>query len=57
MLTTVKKHKIRIFNGELLCKRNLKLQKLLWICERSFVNSHPVCLAPLYSSSENMKKF
>jgi len=41
MLTTVKKHKIRIFNGELLCKRNLKLQKILQICVKSFVNFYP----------------
>jgi len=35
------KHEIHIFNGLLLCKSNLKLQKILWIYVRSFVNSHP----------------
>jgi len=36
-----KTHKILIFNGELLCKSNLKLQKILRICVKSFVNFYP----------------
>ncbi len=35
-----KERKLLIFYGWLLCKSNLKLQKILWICLRSFVNSH-----------------
>jgi len=31
----------------LLCKSNLKLVKILWICVRSFVNSNPNLLSML----------
>ena len=37
-------HKIPIFHEKLRWKSNLKLRKILWICVRSFVNSHPVPL-------------
>ncbi len=37
-----KKHKILIFYGYLLRISTLKLRKILQICVRSFVNSHPV---------------
>jgi len=34
-------YKIPIFHEKLRCKSNLKLLKILRICVRSFVNSHP----------------